>query len=433
MARKFIDPDLLHPSSKETLPDLVARVVASARWHENVSDVQTGILTYAADSLLPALGDLALRLRGTGAIELADGTRLVADPTSPSHHTDLLLTRPGASKAHHVFIIHKKHLSEQGIHADAVLRKKSAQDVLLEVLNPSKERRAFDANPAHWRDPRLGDEVARIGATLMRLTPRDGFASFRPASIAPQIWWPGMSLNLSPSIWLHPEKPDEATHMTSSNRSSEDPYEELRLLRDLSNAVKQSGLGHRVEEQIERLDTARWLSHGKDEYEARIALGMRLVREAGGYVDDGIIAQTSLVERQVFARLMEDQIELLRILGYRLITADMTRADDAFECNDGRDCAWAETKDGQINLHLRNQSGTFTVEFGMDRTIRILKGVLSPSMIETLEWHEDGYISRGPEGGDSASIRLVRDRNAVLLSSSSIACQMPSEHDGPSP
>lgn len=84
MARKFIDPDLLHPSSKETLPDLVARVVASARWHENVSDVQTGILTYAADSLLPALGDLALRLRGTGAIELADGTRLVADPTSPS-------------------------------------------------------------------------------------------------------------------------------------------------------------------------------------------------------------------------------------------------------------------------------------------------------------------------------------------------------------
>ena len=113
--------------------------------------------------------------------------------------------------------------------------------------------------------------------------------------------------------------------------------------------MQQSGLGHRVEEQIERLDAARWLSHGDDGYEARCALGMRLVREADGYIDEGVIAQTSLIERQVFARLMEDQIELLRILAYRLIKAEMTRADDAFECNDGRDSAWAETVDGQIN------------------------------------------------------------------------------------
>ena len=206
MARKFIDPELLNTASNKTLPELVSRAIISARWHENVSDVHTGILTYAADSLLPALGDLAIRLRGTGAIELADGTRLVADPASPSHHTDLLLTRPGASKAHHVFVIHKKHLSQKGIHVEAELRKNSFQDLLQEVLNPSTERQAFDANPAHWRDPRPGDDVARIGATLIPLAPREGFASYRPASIAPQIWWPGMSLNLSPSIWLHTEK-----------------------------------------------------------------------------------------------------------------------------------------------------------------------------------------------------------------------------------
>lgn len=433
MARNIIDPDLMSTGSNEPLQALVGRVARSVRWHESVNDIHAGLLSMATETLLPALGDLALRLRGTGAIELSDGTRLVADHASPRHRTDLLVIRKDQGRAHYVFVCHQKRMSDRGKAADAQLRNYLPEDLLQEILKPSQERRDFDANPDHWCDPEPGDRVERVGATHLRLAPAEGFQSFQPATITPSIWWPEMSLNLEPSIALHPDKIGEATHALRFNRTASDPYEELRLLRDLSSAVQEAGLGNRVEERMAKVDAARWLTCGDENREARLGLGMRLVRETGGYVDDGLIVLMSRVERQIFAALVEKDVETLRRLGQDLLSAGITRVDDAFECNDGRDSAWAESAGDKTILHLRNQSGAFAMEFSEDQSIRISKGALSPKVIETLVWRPSGYISLGPSNADSASIELVRDRNAVLLSLTSIACQMPSPQDGPSP
>jgi hypothetical protein len=422
-----------HPAwalAGDSLADMVGAAVAASAWHEHVTDIHQGAISYAGECLLPALGALALRLRTDTRLELADGCVLEADPASPRFRTDLLLTRPGESRAWHIFVCHKPELSPAGELARSRLPTVSVEDLIASILNPSAEERAIDADPANWLDLTAATPVERIGGTLLRLAPRNGFTTFRPPENVPETWWPDLALNLKPAseFGLNGERqPGIGTH-----RGSSDPYMELRLLQTLSRAISETGLGDILPDRNAALGSTRWLQFGDRDNATRLSAGMRMVHDAGGLVTGAVIDGMDLAERRVYASLVENELGTLRTLAADLRGAGVSDAGSAFDCNDGRDMAWADLGEGSERLHVRNQSGTFILELVEDGAVRILKGGPSLTLLETLVPGADG-LEPVAANGDPPSIRKVRDRNGVLLSLTSVACQFELDSEEPSP
>lgn len=427
-------PDLIMASPQQgvTLPEMIDKAVTDCRYYEYAGDIHEGVTSYATECLWPALGALALRLRDSLHLTLDSGYVLEADGASPRFRTDFLLTHPDESRAWHIFICHRPDLNEAGKADEANLQQVSTRDIVESILNPSPEEIAVQNNPANYDDPTDQSFVERIGGTMLRLAPKDGFATFRPAKELEEIWWPDMALNMQPSIFL--ARLGDKIPTLHSGRTPRDPYTELKLMQVMCEALEKSGLGPLVSQRNATLQPLPWIQFGDEDCADRISAGMRMVNEASGYVTQDVIDAMALAERRIYAGLMERQIDGFRKLARDLVDAGHIDDDKSFDANDMRDMAWADTEEGFMRLHARNQSGYFTVEFRDDESIRILKGRSDLKLIEALVPGDAGLRPSSDLADMPVSIRTVRDRNSVLNSLSSVACQFePQKGEDPTP
>lgn len=431
--RKSAKHDTRFPSGafpKDSRDGIIQAAIAGSRSHEHVSDIHQGAMAYAGECLLPDLAALAFRLRQDVRLDMSDGSVLEADPASPRFRTDLLLTLPEDARAWHIFICHRGELSPTGVDAKKQILDASPDDIITRILTPSPEEQAIDADPANWLDPGPTTPVERVGGTLLHSFPENGFATFRPPGEAPKIWWPDKALDLMPASDLSTD--EEGRRSIGLNWGSSDPYTELRLLRTLSQAICETGLDTGLADRNAILGSVEWVQFGDRDTAARLSAGMRMIHDEGGQVTQEVIDAIDMTERCIYAKLVDREIGTLRNLMADLWAAGVTDENKAFDCNDGRDKAWTEFGEGSQRLHVENQAGKFVLELVDDGAVRILKDGDCLTLLETLVPGPEG-LEPVAEQGDAPSIRKVRDRNGVLLSLTSVACQFIPDDEEPCP
>ncbi|MCE6958732.1 hypothetical protein LAZ40_06685 [Cereibacter sphaeroides] len=430
----------------------------------DVTDVTHAAIGYAAECMRDALAELAFRARDLGpdvALEGSTGWRASWLPGPRKSIIDLMLVHPSEPGAWHVSVRFDPSMTDAAAARLADLERQrndelkasglSDREIFLARIFPKGDQgptvaaiKALEKDPASWQPAKRGDSLELTAGTALDLgcagwngvgpggnpsgveDPAKA-SEFLPVRVYPQTWWPGMELHMRSLSRYDREK---GMLSPRSDRSGGAPHIVLELLSDL---VRSNGLEPLVAPRAAETAQMPWVCFGDERHLLLQEAGHAAVHAAGGVFDASVTARIRDFSAGIAASDVSRHVNEWRALVPKMIGKGYTGWQSAFECNDGRDIAWAGEAGSCRSLHVETQHGIFRLDMHQSP-----EGDLAAVTAVRERRDRDHVVGRfvatpgglRPSYGETAAgepaiawtIRNVYDMNGIILSLSSVAC-----------
>lgn len=456
----------------------------------DVHNIMESALHYATQTMTDAIGQLAfqekMRVSDTPTrSERGDRLCFIQGPSPQA--IDLLLSTEGESGARLITVHFKPVLHAEG---EAILTALNAEleaemdELGLEgrsrllahigfgaKLETNTKIADFKASGKGYRAAELGDAVASIHSSTLNMGKANrilkgpnwalkGFFDIpkeleveetvlysKALSVSedgtlrvkyhPEGWWPAIDFDITPAT-RYPED-DGLSPRTSRSGSRFDAG-----LVALSHLLRDNGFGPLVAEKNAITGNTKWHTTGVGYFQDLEEAGYAAVCTSGGFFDEAVMTHIERFSADIAAQDVEKNVEEWLRTARGLQEKGFVNAESTFDCNDGRDRAYACGGPDLVYFHSETQHGQYRVSFGVGADDEILTVTAERSGVRDVGRFVMTQDGLRPDYGPSQNhvpiahtIRNVRDMNGIIGSLCSVSCvfaeEYPAEDESPRP
>lgn len=423
---------------------------------EDVSKVMEAALSYATETMSEAIGTLAFMAREMAVVS-ASGHRIQAVPGPSAQAIDLLLTQDGQPGGRLITVHYDPVLHEEGKAAVAAIKAEmeAEMDALgvtgharifaemgigKQTLATAQKLKDYKASGTGYRPAEPGDPVRVIRSTSLDMgtgrvvpavfgVPREieaedavPVAKALPVKAHPEGWWPGIDFEVRLAHRAH----DDGALMPRPRRTGAGFAGTFAAL---SEIIRDAGLGDLVAAREAVISHTPWNTSGVGYFQDLEEAGYAAVHASGGFFDAAAGDHIRNFSNDIAARDVAKNIDEWVRTARGLAEKGFCSPDTTFDCNDGRDVAFAEVLTRGVAFYTRTQHGSYAlnVEFRADDDVHTVRATrLGSRDVGRFVMTPDGLrADYGPTPEADAipyTIRNVRDMNGIIASLSSVSC-----------
>lgn len=436
---------------------------------DEVTTVLEAALRYASETMMDAIGKLALMVRDRPEkLHKAEeaGYRLTL-VTGVRESINLIMTKDGEPGGKLIEVRFKPVLTETGKTVVSDIEKLS--EIEMEQLGLNKSQKLMirigvgDKNkvpPAQkalneylssgrgYRRPERGDKVDMVMGTMLDLsTPgnksvpaeNDKWEAVQMKELVSDntstklksdrnIWWKGIDFQMKKPTIMNEEEPEFSS---LSERNSGWFH---KTLSDITDILCLTNLDRMVRERNTQSSNTPWWTSGVANYPLLEEAGYAAVMSSGGLFDEKVVQRITDFSRNIAAIDLDRRLDVfLNAIGLMVANGHIS-SDNQFICNDLRDRAYVTEHDDGHDVHIRNESGQYLLSINHDGHHVISVHARTKNGKDVGRFVTDNGVlvndyQAGPEQEEIVyNARNVRDMNGIIHSLESIACVLEDEY-----
>jgi hypothetical protein len=400
--------------------------------------VLTGV-ELALHCMTPAIGEIANSVLERGTMRIGNVV-LHAVPGHQPSTADILILKDDAPGAYHMRIKRRGVLTSEG-----EKRMKAALDklqhlplshrIIAMIDDPHIEAIKSDASlHKPWS---AAEPVENISVTALSLNSShdgalpgcpEGFAKDEavaldehwpdpsgPCPASMKGWWSGIILDHTPCA-------DDGLKNIPGRATlgRNDPWASPALLETFSGLIRMAALEDMVTSRLNCLREQTFPIVNIGNSYARIETGLGAVKDSGGFFDAGTTNALDAYGRHIVGSELIASLTDIDTCIADLGNNGFTSADNKYLCNDMRDQAWVEDKDGVRTIHAQCES--LPLPGRLDIQGDVIRAWIGDDNIGQFNLKDDGLLDEhiriysGAQG--------IRQMSSLLASVATISCNL---------